>query len=176
MRRFLTFGLYSLLTASVIGISGCGGGEGPKQKGNVSADSHASDDGHDHHDHPTEGPHHGHLIELGKEEFHAELTDDDATKTVTIYILDSAAKSSVPIDAKEVMLNLAIDGKPVQFALPAAPLPTDPPEKSSCFQLADERLIEGLDAKGAKGRINVTINGKSFSGNIEHHAHGDHKD
>ncbi len=44
----------------------------------------------DVHSHPTEGPHHGTLIELGKEEYHAELVHDD--KMVTIYILDSAAK------------------------------------------------------------------------------------
>ncbi|MCE2751496.1 MAG: hypothetical protein LW720_06355 [Pirellula sp.] len=36
------------------------------------------------HAHPSEGPHHGSLVELGKEEFHAELVHD--SKSVTIYI------------------------------------------------------------------------------------------
>ena len=31
------------------------------------------------HDHPSEGPHHGSLIELGKEAYHAELVHDEKT-------------------------------------------------------------------------------------------------
>ena len=49
------------------------------------------------HAHPTEGPHHGSLIELGKEDYHAEFVHDDTTDTVTIYILDAAAAKAVPI-------------------------------------------------------------------------------
>ncbi len=75
----------------------------------------------DVHSHPTEGPHHGTLIELGKEEYHAELVHDD--KMVTIYILDSAAKTAVPIDSLELVINLVHDGKPEQFKLAASPMP-----------------------------------------------------
>jgi pyoverdine/dityrosine biosynthesis protein Dit1 len=71
------------------------------------------------HEHPSEGPHHGSLIELGKEEFHAELVHDD--KSVTIYVLDSAAKNFVPADASEVVINVLHDGKPEQLKLAAAP-------------------------------------------------------
>ena len=45
----------------------------------------------------------GSLIELGSEEYHAELVHDDAAETVTIYLLDSAAKEVVPIDATEII-------------------------------------------------------------------------
>jgi hypothetical protein len=126
------------------------------------------------HTHGEEGPHHGHIIELGKEEYHLELTHDDATKAVTVYVLDHAAKAAVPIAAKELVINLVIGGKPSQFVLPAAPQAGDPPEQSSCFQLADENLCDGSDAEGATGRINIEIAGKPYAGTIEHHAHGEH--
>src|SRR5262245_16748504 len=62
------------------------------------------------HAHAHEGPHQGHLIDLGKEDYHAELVHDDATHTVTIYLLDREAKAAVPVDLKEVLINLAIEG------------------------------------------------------------------
>ena len=63
------------------------------------------------HAHPTEGPHHGALIELGKEDYHAELVHEDATDTVTIYILDSSATKPVPIAAKQLTLNMRAENK-----------------------------------------------------------------
>lgn len=150
---------------------GCGSSAPPKT-------AEKSPEGHDHaegeHAHPSEGPHHGHLIELGNEEYHAELTHDDATHTVTIYVLDSAAKKAVPIDAKEVLINLIVEGKPEQFHLVAAPQEGDAVEMSSRFSLADEKLHEALEAKTTTGRLNLTIEGKPYSGNVVHHEH-DHK-
>jgi hypothetical protein len=132
--------------------------------------------GHEHeHGHATEGPHHGHLIELGEEEYHAELLHDDATHTVTIYLLDSSAKQGVPISAESVTINLVASGKPQQFTLKAAPDSKDPAGQASRFELSDENLIEALEAESAKGRLNVTIGDKSFTGEIEHAAHGDHE-
>jgi hypothetical protein len=160
-------------------LLGCSGGASP-----MNADSHAADKdhheggGHDHgheHAHPAEGPHHGQLIELGKEEYHAELTHDDASRTVAIYVLDNEAKAAVPIEAKEVTINLVVGGKPSQFTLPAAPQESDPAGQASRFQLADEKLCESLDAEGATGRLNLEIGGKPFTGEVAHHDHADHK-
>lgn len=125
------------------------------------------------HSHPTEGPHHGSLIELGKEEYHAELVHDD--KTVTIYILDSAAKSAVPVDAKELVINLLHDGKPEQFKLAASPDANDPSGKSSRFVLQSSELIEELEHDHAAAKLSVLIDGKSYRGDIKHdHAGHDH--
>lgn len=123
------------------------------------------------HSHPTEGPHHGSLIELGKEEYHAELVHDD--KTVTIYILDSAAKTVVPIDAKELVINLVHDGKPEQFKLAASPDTGDPPGKCSRFALQDAELIAELDHEHVAAKLSVSIAGKSYRGEIKHD-HGGH--
>lgn len=131
------------------------------------------------HAHPSEGPHHGSLIELGKEEFHAELVHDD--KSVSIYILDGAAKSAVPIDAAELVINLLHDGKPEQFKLVATPDTGDPTGKSSRFVSTDPELVEHIDDESTKPKLSVTINGKGYRGTITHnheghdHAGHDHK-
>lgn len=137
---------------------------------------HHEGDGHDHaHEHPSEGPHHGQLIELGEEEYHAELIHDDATHTVTIYLLDSKGKDSVPVAETEITLNLVAGGTPAQFKLPAVPQSTDPSGRASKFELSNEQMCTALDDEKSKGRLNVTIEGKPFSGAIEHHEHGDHE-
>ena len=123
------------------------------------------------HAHPTEGPHRGSLIELGKEDFHAEMVHDHAANAVTIYILDGAAHDAVPIDAKQVTLNLLVTGKPQQFQLAARPQPTDPEGKSSAFGCTSEQMCRVLDAKGTTGRLNVEIAGKMFVGKLGGHTH-----
>jgi hypothetical protein len=164
MKRFIPF-------AILLFALGCAPTTAPKP--DPKPDAHA-DHGHDH---PTEGPHHGQLIELGKEEFHLELVHDDATHTISVYVLDSAAKKSVPVDAKEITLNLvAGEDKPAQYTLPAKPQADDGEGKASLFQLADEKLCTGLDNEKATGRINITINEKPYTGKIAAHKHDhDHK-
>lgn len=158
--------LCAVFTALLMFV-GCGGPAGGPAGGAATAEKH------DDHDHPSEGPHHGELIELGKEEYHAEMVHDDEQHTVTIYMLDSAAKSAVPIEATSLALNLLAGGKPQQYALAAKPLPTDPTGKCSCFVSSDKAMCEALDQKGTTGRLNVTIAGKAFVGKIEAHEHED---
>lgn len=136
---------------------------------------HADDDhGHGDHGHPEEGPHHGSLIELGKEEYHAELVHDDAAHKVTIYLLDGAAKKSVAIADKEISANLVVAGKPQQFKLPAAPQTEDATGSSSRFELTNKEFCEALDDKQTTGRLNLTIAGKPYAGEITHGGH-DHE-
>jgi len=127
----------------------------------------------DTHAHPSEGPHHGALIELGDDEFHAEFVHDD--KSVTIYILDSAAKKAVPIDATGLTINVMHDGKPEQFKVPASPDAGDPSGKSSRFTLADAELAAHLDDEAAAPKLSITIGGKAYKGEI-HHDHDSHDD
>ena len=123
------------------------------------------------HVHPTEGPHHGALIELGKEEYHAELVHDDRAGFVTIYILDGAAKTAVPIQAKEVTLNLLVGGKPRQFRLAALAQPADPAGMSSAFTAKGADLCRAIDAKDLNGRLNVEVIGKMYTGSVGPHTH-----
>ncbi len=132
----------------------------------------------DAHDHPSEGPHHGGLIELGNEEYHAELVHDDAAGTVTVYLLNSAAKTAVATEASELLINLSHDGNAEQFKLVASPEADDPVGKSSRFTSTDSELAEDLDHEGAEAQLVVTIGGKQFRGKIAHdrdHDEADHE-
>lgn len=125
------------------------------------------------HAHPSEGPHHGDLVELGNEEYHAEVVHGEGG-SVSVYILDSAAKSVVPIDATELTINITHDGNAEQFKLPADRDTSDPEGKSSRFTLKDEELSSDLDSHDAAARLVVSIEGKSFSGKIVHSHEGEH--
>lgn len=160
----------SLAISALLAISGCGKETPPAAPPANGADDHA----HGDHDHSDEGPHHGQLIELGDEEYHAELTHDDQSHTVTIYLLDNNARKAVTTEEPEVTLNLVIDGEPAQFKLPAA---ADAETKGSQFSLVDQRLGKALDAGGVMVRLNVTIDDKPYAGSVEHVPHGDdHED
>ncbi len=133
-----------------------------------------------HHEH-EHGPHDGHLVELGEEEFHAEVVFDAAAKKVVVYILGSDPHKAHPIDQKEVALNLVIDGKSAQYQAVAVPQKGEPEGKSSRFELAGNEQISAHvhDIEELKGRIAVTIEGKQYSGELSHdhdhgHDHGDH--
>ncbi len=127
----------------------------------------------DVHAHPSEGPHHGTLVELGNEEYHAEVVHDE--QSVTVYILDASATKAVAIDAAELTINLTHDGSPEQFKLAASPDEADPAGKSSRFSLTDAELVGHLDDDAAAPKLMVTIDGTPFRGEIKHdHDHAGH--
>ena len=173
------------LAASIIGCTPEGGSDMAPMPdiGQTELPPDTVDDGHDHdhgHSHASEGPHHGGLIELGGEEYHAELVDDEDAGTVTIYILDGAAKNAVPIDAAEITINIKHDGEGEQFKLAASPDAGDPEGRSSRFVSDDEHLMADLHDEDADATLVLTIEGKSFRGAIHHdhdhdHGHGDHE-
>lgn len=154
----------------LISLTGCGKDE-HKSDAKGSAGSHSEAEGA----HPEDGPHNGHLIELGKEEYHAELVHDDATQKVTIYLLDGAAKKFVAVPEKELTINLVVGGKPQSYKLPAVAQSNDAPGQSSRFELANEELCKALDDEGTTGRLSITIAGKPYSGQVTHAGHEDHK-
>lgn len=183
-----SFGL-GIVAAASLALAGCGNNSTQGTDGHSSGSSsqashdadghddhadHDEDEGHDEHGHPSEGPHHGHLIELGNEEYHAEMLHEEDTNTVTIYILDSAAKKEVLVAEGAVMLNLMVKGQPRQFTMNARPDANAPRGQASHFEIVDADLMEALEGEEAKGRLRVTINGKSYRGTIEHEDHDEH--
>jgi hypothetical protein len=150
--------------ALMIGLAGCGG---PGQEYHpVPKGVKVQDQPHEH----EHGPHGGHLVELGEEEYHAEVVFDEKAGKIVVYILDSTAKKPTPIDAKEITLKLAIDGKTESFAVAALPQSGDPQGKSSRFELAGNADIKShiKDEEDLKGSVNATIGGKGYSGQIKH--------
>ena len=145
-------------------------------------DPHA---GHDHPPgehpaHPTEGPHGGGLIELGDEEYHAELIHDPSPPvggagTVTIYLLNDHADEAAPIDAADLTVVVTHDGNRESFKLAADPDAGDPAGKSSRFVSSDAELAGRLDREGGTAKLMVKIAGRSYSGDVAHdHDHDDH--
>jgi hypothetical protein len=155
------------LTAGLL-VTGCGG---PGQEYHpVPKDVKVQDQPHEH----EHGPHGGHLVELGEEQYHAEVVFDAKAAKITIYILDGTAKNPSPTEAKEITLKLAIGGKPESFSVPAAPQTGDPQGKSSRFELAGNAGIKShiKDEEDLKGSVTATLGGKSFTGEIKHeHEH-----
>ena len=130
----------------------------------------AVDDGHDHAG-EHQGPHGGHVVELGRShEFHAEIVEDAEAKTVTVYMLGKDLQE-LPIEQQEIMLSVVVDGAPRSFAFS----PTNAADgKASQFQSSGDEAFVALHEHGAAGKLLVKIGGKSYSGEVEHHDHGDH--
>jgi len=126
------------------------------------------------HAHPEKGPHKGALIELGEEEYHAEILHDDEKHTVTIYVLDAHAENAVLIDSKEILLNLRNGRKATQFKLAAAPLKGERTGLASRFVLKSEALCKLLDDHDTDARLSLKIKGKSYIGKIPHDHDHDH--
>lgn len=162
----------ALLLGALPIFSGCGNQPAAPAGGTVNVDGPppATVDAHAH---PSEGPHHGALVELGNEEFHAEIVH--ASDTVTVYILDSSATKPVPIDAPDVTINVVHDNQPEQFKLAASPEANDGAGKSSRFALQDSELVEHLDSPAAAPKLMITINGTPYRGEVHHdHDHAGH--
>ena len=155
-------------------LTGCGDGIPPQKRPPAASDDH-DDHGHDHdggghgHDdhaghHGHEGPHGGHVFDLGHEHsFHAELTDDHSTDTVTVYMLDKELKQA-ETEQKSVTLVLTADGKTESFELTG---------DGSVFSASSPQMLELLETDGAKGKLRVNIDGKAMSGNFTHDEHDD---
>ena len=162
----------ALLVTNTLILPGCGDTSNTGSTGTVATPPPADDD--HAHAHPSKGPHQGDLVELGNEEYHAEIVHGDGGE-VTIYVLDSAAIKAVPIDATKLVINTAHEGDAEQFELPAAPDAGDPDGKSSRYRLRDEHLAEDLDAEGTIAKLVLTINSKQYTGKIDHdHEEHDH--
>lgn len=153
-------------------LSGCGpSNEGDNGPVEVSGGPPAGADNHDHsHEHGTEGPHGGHLIELGRNhKFHAELVENDSTETVTIYILDTHMEE-LTIDQPSISLSLTADGTSNTFELPA--VKSNGATGSSRFETSDKALFQVLEQHGdVTGKLRVTIDGTPYVGTLDHHEH-----
>src|SRR4051794_27689936 len=101
------------------------------------------------HTHPSAGPHGGEILELGDEEYHAELLLDEKHDKVTVYVLDGTAKQDVAIQSKFLNVNVKSAGRPLQFKLPAVPTKGQPEGRTSCFSLKDAKLMTALHEHGS---------------------------
>jgi hypothetical protein len=150
-------------------LLGCNSTTPPVPSSDSVAEEHS---GHDHGAHEEAGPNGGHLVELGNEEYHVEWTHDDQSGLVSLYVLDAAAKELVPIASDAITITAKVS-EAKEYRLPAVAASGDPP-KSATFELKNPELVVNLKmaGQGADVSVAVTINGKDYHGEFEHHDHG----
>lgn len=126
---------------------------------------------HASHDHGA-GPHGGSIVELGDEEYHAEVVVDGKTNALTVYMFGSDAKTAAPIAATE----LAVAGDK-SLTLKAVPQEGDGDGKASKFELVDEVLVGPIAKDGfLHGDLKLEIDGKPYRGEIDYHFDGSSHD
>lgn len=137
----------------------------------------------DHHDHATHsgghvhygaGPHGGSIIELGGEDYHAELVIDHESHTVKVYLLSADAKTPLKTNANRV--TLSIDSKTDLVLLAPKVNETEQGEVSS-FELSNADVIHSIVDQGyLHGDLSVQIDDKPFVSHLDIHLeHGEHK-
>jgi hypothetical protein len=157
-------------------LTGCGSGNGSTSTETTVTSTDAPGGHEEHgeeHDHPSEGPHGGQILEFGSADYHAELVDDDASAGVTIYILDSGATAAAPVATEELVINVRKDGSAKQYRLKANPDAGDTEGKSSRFTADDPALHEDLHS-AKEARLVMKVEGKSYNAAIDAHSH-DHE-
>lgn len=157
---------------AVASMLGCAGEEAANKTS--TPNSTPESEAHANHAHPEKGPHDGDLVELGDEEYHAEVVHGENGQ-ISVYVLDGTAAKVVAIDAAEMTINVTHAGEAKQFSLPANADASDPQGMSSRFSIQDQDLAADLDSHFARAKLVVMINGKSYTGKIEHSHDDDHK-
>jgi hypothetical protein len=158
-----------LSCAVIVWGAGCYDSATPvSDPGTKKGDEHA-------HDHAAHGPHGGHIVEIGEEEYHAEWLHDEEGK-VTVYLLDAEMKKEVPIPAEEItietkVINTKAGEKTTTFKLPAvreADMTT-----TAKFEIVDKGLLGVLESlsEGVTATLKLDINGKAYEAPITHEEH-----
>ena len=168
MRYSATF-LWVITISATFLLASCNSANNPPAAKVADSHDHAHE-GHDH-EHVHHGPHQGHLMVIGKEEYHAEWTHDESGK-VTFYILDAAAKKEVPIAAEQITIDVKIGDNPPKTYELVAVTPTD--GKASAFEIVDKQfqaLFDQLKSSGLTLTLHANINGKQYEQVVKEHHH-----
>lgn len=163
-------GMFAALVALfMFAASGC-----EQKKSDVAKKPSATDE-HEHH----HGPNAGELIELGDEEYHAELLQTPEGEVVTVFVLDKEAKNAVPTATDAVLIRMTLTDAPVEFRLTPNPKEGEPAGSSSRFESKEKELRDALAHPTAKRELEVKIGDKTYKGDFvyyEPHGHGhDHE-
>jgi hypothetical protein len=159
----MTNRLYLVWFIAMLFTIGCGN---PNESPESDIDAALMPPSEDVHAHASEGPHHGTLIELGDEEYHAELVHSDTS--LTFYVLDSSATKAIPIDSPSIALNMLINGKAEQLKLVAHPEMNDPAGKSSRFQIENRDAANAIDQEGTVAKLSLIIGDIPYVGEVQH--------
>ena len=174
MTHAFRFGAGLALSAALLFQFGCTKTDGTVVVDGAPPSLPGGEHAHDDHDH-GHGPHDGEIVEIGSDAHHAEVVHDETAKSVTVYILDSSAKASVPIEAADVTVNVTHEGEPMQFKVPASPEADDPAPLTSRFVSTDAALSDELHHAHDDATLVVSISGKQYRGKLVHDHDHDHE-
>jgi hypothetical protein len=99
------------------------------------------------------------VLDLGAHEYLGDLDFKASTGIVVLTIKSHDSGRPYPHQPVEALLNVVVPDGAKQIPLKAEPLPDDPEGKTSHYKASDDAL-KGLRA--LKGRLNLTIDGKSY--------------
>ena len=124
------------------------------------------DDAHEHH----EGPHGGHVVELGGDHsVHGEFVIDTDAKLAHLYLYGEDLKT--PVEATSVMFHTEGDnGEEQEVAME----PAGGGEKASDFTISLDQLPSS-DVEQLFGHFHVTVDGKELSGDFAHDHDHEHE-
>jgi hypothetical protein len=125
-----------------------------------------------HHDHEAEGPHHGTIVELGEEEFHAEIVREPKFLALRVHLLGPDAKTAATTTAADLTITLD-DGR----TLVLKPVESPPEGPHSTFEVIDPKGVDEVkELEFIHGTLVVTIGGKPYSAELDVHFDGDMHD
>lgn len=166
--KFVQGGMSALLGIGLaLATVGCGGdkkGDEYKQFTPHDVKTAPADD----HGHGSGGPHGGDIVELGDEEFHAEVVVTHGDKDeIAVHVLGGDAKTAKPIEATEIVLSFKHGDKVEEFKLAATKQDGDADGKASLFKIASEEAMEELHEHG-EGTLTIKVGDKTLTGKVKH--------
>ena len=123
-----------LSTIALVFITGCSDESASHSHNETEVTNDGHDHAHDHgHDHGSDGPHGGHILGLGDEEYHLEWLHNDAGK-LTFYLLDATAKEDVTTTTNSITIETT-----VKYEIKSVTLNSTTPdaETHNCFEAID---------------------------------------
>jgi hypothetical protein len=128
-----------------------------------------ADHGHSHGE-SAEGPHHGALVELGEEEFHAEIVVNGKAHSLKLYLLGPDGKTAASTTAAEA--TLAVEGG---ATLTLKAVEGQPEGMNTVFEVVDEKAVHEIaEAEFIHGELKISVGEKAFSAHVDAHFHADH--
>ena len=161
----------SLISILVLLLAlGCQQHSSPPAPVNGNGQQHEDHHGHDH---SALGPHGGHVLVLGDEQYHAEWTHQDASGEIVIYLLDAEIKEDVATAADLITITTTIQDESQTYELAADNQDQEDPPRASRFKTINPNLLTALKqaGSGVKAEMRVIIDGTFFRGTFEKHDH-----
>lgn len=168
----------ALTVAFTLVLTGCT--DGSSEFTEVSHDEpEVGHDDHSGHGHGAHGPNGGDIVEVGSEEFHAEVVVDEAEHRINVFILGSDAKTAKPIAASDISISFKHGDEVEEFKLAASALDGEAEGQASKFTITDEELFEELHEHPEGATLNFSDGDQALTGTVKHshdhgHGHGDH--